>query len=129
VTLWIGDQSPKVILRADEATGDLIFFPAALLVKPGVSALTVANKGAALAVIEHGGFDVVRVGAELKAGKAVPAKSGGFLGLGGSSGPAPAKTVCLDSSDGDTIARLECANAKEATEVSTNISALISSFS
>ena len=129
VTLWIGDQSPKAILRADEATGDLIFFPAALLVKPGVSALTVANKGAALAVIEHGGFDVVRVGAELKAGKAVPAKSGGFLGLGGSSGPAPAKTVCLDSSDGDTIARLECANAKEATEVSTNISALISSFS
>lgn len=129
VTLWIGDQSPKVILRADEATGDLIFFPAALLVKPGVSALTVANKGAALAVIEHGGFDVVRVGAELKAGKAVPVKSGGFLGLGGPAGPAPAKTICLDSSDGDTIARLECASAKEATDVSTNISALLSSFS
>jgi hypothetical protein len=129
VTLWIGDQSPKVILRADETTGDLIFFPAALLVKPGVSALTIANKGAALAVIEHGGFDIVRVGVEMKAGKAVAPKSGGFLGLGGPAGPAPAKTICLDSVEGDTIARLECANAKEATEVATNLSALLSSFS
>lgn len=109
-TAWIEGKPHSVAIRCNDEVSDLMLYPInAKASKKGPQ--PIAADAQPMAIVPGGAYSAVRIGLPIKDGKSV--KQGGLF----SKGPKADRTVCLDSTAGNSIVQLEAASVAEATEM------------